>query len=137
MCDEAQGEAKGFKRVLDRADGRARPCGLGLADTPHVGSGDAMSPTIENHAERIAELVAELELAPPKFRLHMLRSAVIGNGGRWDLPSDKGESYDPVIKEIQVFGVPAFAMDAEELPRNWMRAAMNVLSALEGNGEAA
>jgi len=38
-----------------------------------------------------------------------------------------------VIKEIQVFGVPAFAMDAEELPRNWMRAAMNILSSLESD----
>ena len=87
--------------------------------------------------DRIAHLLSELEIADPKFRLHMLRQAVMQNGGRWDLPSEKPGVYEPAIKEIMVYGLFAAAENIEELPRNWMRAAMNILKATESEGEAA
>ena len=36
-----------------------------------------------------------------------------------------------------VYGLFAAAENIEELPRNWMRAAMNILKATESEGEAA
>jgi hypothetical protein len=64
-------------------------------------------------------------------RLDALKQAVIRNGGRWDLPSELPGIYRPALVSLQVFGVYAMAETLEELPRNWMRAARNVLAARE------
>ena len=82
---------------------------------------------------KTANLLSELEMAPAKLRMNILRRAVMQNGGRWDLPAENAEEYNPTLKEVQVFGVFAMAHDVEDLPRHWMRAAMNILSEIEGN----
>lgn len=62
-------------------------------------------------------------------RLDALKDMVVASGGRWDLPSAEPGVYDPVLMSIQVFGVHAMSASIEELPRNWMRAAANMLQA--------
>jgi hypothetical protein len=49
------------------------------------------------------------------------------HGGRWDLPSEVSGIYEPALISLQVFGVHAMAEMLDELPRNWMRAAANIL----------
>ncbi len=51
------------------------------------------------------------------------------NNGTWPIHDD-GSRYKPVLYEISLFGVPALADDIAELPRNWTRAARNILTAL-------
>ncbi|KPU84206.1 hypothetical protein JI58_04265 [Marinosulfonomonas sp. PRT-SC04] len=85
----------------------------------------------------IAALVADLELTPIEERLETLKSAVITSGGRWDLPSAKRGVYEPFLMSIQVFGVYAMADSLEELPRNWVRLAANILDAAQNSAEAA
>lgn len=46
--------------------------------------------------------------------------------GVWNIPDDP-TNYCPAMYEVLLFGIPAIAMDVEALPRNWMRAAQNVL----------
>jgi hypothetical protein len=54
---------------------------------------------------------------------------VLAYGGRWDLPSELTEDYRPALVSLQVFGVHAMAATLDELPRNWMRTAGNLLEA--------
>ncbi len=77
---------------------------------------------------RIAELLAELEVSAQRHRLEILKRAVITHGGRWDLPSDVSGIYEPALLSLQVFGVHAMAETLDELPRNWMQAASNILN---------
>ena len=79
----------------------------------------------------LAKLIDALAALPADQRLEALRRAVIRNGGRWDLPSELPGIYRPALVSLQVFGVHAMAETLEELPRNWMRAARNVLAARE------
>ena len=79
----------------------------------------------------LAALIKALAALPAAQRLDALRRAVIRNGGRWDLPSELPGIYRPALDSLQVFGVHAMAETLEELPRNWMRAAPNVLAARE------
>lgn len=86
---------------------------------------------------QIAALVADLELTPIEKRLEVLKSAVITSGGRWDLPSAKQGVYEPILMSIQVYGVYAMADTLDELPRNWVRLAANILDAAQNSAEAA
>lgn len=79
----------------------------------------------------VSHLVAALATTPPDGRLSTLKRAVLAHGGRWDLPSELTEAYRPALVSLQVFGVHAMAASLDELPRNWMRAAGNVLEAQE------
>jgi len=73
----------------------------------------------------------DLLVSPQETRLEILKRAVIAHGGRWDLPSDVGGVYQPALISLQVFGVHAMADNLDELPRNWMRAAANILEGSE------
>jgi hypothetical protein len=73
-------------------------------------------------------LLARVEAAPAEMRLAILKQAVVGHGGSWDLPSDTPGIYEPALMSIQVFGVFAAADNLEELAINWMRAAGNTLA---------
>ena len=86
---------------------------------------------------QIAALVADLEITPIEERLEVLKTAVIASGGRWDLPSAKQGVYDPILMSIQVFGVYAMADTLEELQRNWVKTASNILDAAQNAAEAA
>ncbi|HCP80319.1 MAG TPA: hypothetical protein DIT67_01550 [Octadecabacter sp.] len=79
--------------------------------------------------DRIRWLVDALDSAAETDMLEALKGAVIGYGGRWDLPSERVGDYQPCIMSVQVFGVYAMAEVLEELPDNWIRAARNVLTA--------
>lgn len=65
----------------------------------------------------------------PTGRLSALKRAVLAHGGRWELPSELTGIYRPALVSLQVFGIHAMAPTLDELPRNWMRAAGNVLGA--------
>lgn len=79
----------------------------------------------------IVDLLDDLKVAQPENRLEILKRAVIAHGGRWDLPSDALGVYQPALISLQVFGVHAMADNLDELPRNWMRAAGNILESEE------
>ena len=76
---------------------------------------------------QITCLLADLKVTPQEARLETLKRAVIAHGGRWDLPSDVSGVYEPALLSLQVFGVHAMAESLDELPRNWMRAAANII----------
>ena len=78
-------------------------------------------------------LLDDLKLTPQDARLETLKRAVIAHGGRWDLPSDLLGVYQPALISLQVFGVHAMADNLDELPRNWKRAAANILEGSENN----
>ena len=78
---------------------------------------------------QIDDLLADLKVCRHEVRLEILKRAVIAHGGRWDLPSDVYGIYQPALISLQVFGVHAMADTLDELPRNWMRAAGNILEA--------
>lgn len=78
---------------------------------------------------QIDDLLADLKVCRNEARLEILKRAVIAHGGRWDLPSDAPGVYQPALISLQVFGVHAMADTLDELPRNWMRAAGNILEA--------
>ncbi len=80
---------------------------------------------------QITCLLADLNVSQPETRLEILKRAVIAHGGRWDLPSDALGVYLPALISLQVFGVHAMADNLDELPRNWMRAAANILEGAE------
>jgi hypothetical protein len=87
---------------------------------------------------QITCLLADLNVNKPETRLEILKRAVIAHGGRWDLPSDALGVYLPALISLQVFGVHAMADNLDELPRNWMRAAANILDGAEhGRAEVA
>ncbi|RYH04105.1 hypothetical protein EU805_01665 [Salipiger sp. IMCC34102] len=77
----------------------------------------------------LSDEVAELELIPNEGKLEHLKNRVINTGGTWDLPSADGETYQPLICSIQLHGIYAMAERLDELPKNWRRAALNVLEA--------
>ena len=80
---------------------------------------------------QITCLLDDLRVSPQEARLEILKRAVIAHGGRWDLPSDVRGVYQPALISLQVFGVHAMADSLDELPRNWMRAAANILEGAE------
>ena len=77
----------------------------------------------------VSHLVTDLATTPPDERMSALKRAVLAHGGRWDLPSELTEAYCPALVSLQVFGIHAMAASLDELQRNWMRAAGNVLEA--------
>ena len=85
----------------------------------------------EPDTSALGALIKALAALPAAQRLDALKRAVIRSGGRWDLPSEISGIYRPALVSLQVFGVHAMAETLEELPRNWMRAALNVLTACE------
>ncbi|MFT5615273.1 MAG: hypothetical protein ACI8Q6_002558 [Granulosicoccus sp.] len=87
---------------------------------------------------QITCLLDDLKACRHEVRLEILKRAVIAHGGRWDLPSDTLGVYQPALISLQVFGVHAMADTLDELPRNWMRAAGNILEGDEnGRGHVA
>ncbi|WP_208348744.1 hypothetical protein [Pseudaestuariivita rosea] len=83
------------------------------------------------HLEAALDLMARTD---PLERLQCLKALCV-TYGLWTIP-EPPTLYSPVIYEIQLFGVAAMASDIEALPRNWMRAARNVLDGLD-EGQAA
>jgi hypothetical protein len=77
----------------------------------------------------VSRLVAALGATAPDERLSALKRAVLAHGGRWDLQSEQNETYRPALVSLQVFGIHAMAPTLDELPRNWMKAAGNMLEA--------
>jgi len=80
---------------------------------------------------QIGCLLDDLKVTPQETRIEILKRAVIAHGGRLDLPSDVRGVYQPALISLQVFGVHAMADSLDELPRNWMRAAANILEGAE------
>jgi hypothetical protein len=85
--------------------------------------------------KRIIVAVEQLELTAPARKLPVLKYLAMHNGGRWDLPSANGD-YEPLIKSIELFGVYAMSEVVEELPKNWLIAAYNILLAQEADQDA-
>ncbi|MCE8006428.1 hypothetical protein [Aestuariivita sp.] len=50
------------------------------------------------------------------------------NNGVWTVPDDPRQ-YNPVLFEISLWQVSCFADDAKDLPKNWLKAALNILEA--------
>lgn len=82
---------------------------------------------------RLRETVRLLMQVSPDARLVQLKNLCVNNG-TWAIPEQPGE-YHPVLYEIQLFGVSASVMDPADLPRVWMKAATNLISALERAGD--
>ena len=84
-----------------------------------------------NKIEMLARAVAAIEAEDADRRLHKLYAIALANGGRWDMPEPgaDGGDYDPLLKSIEVFGVYAMAEDVDDLPKNWMICARNILEA--------
>ncbi|WP_300067805.1 hypothetical protein [uncultured Ruegeria sp.] len=76
--------------------------------------------------KRIIVAIEQLEQTVPAHKLTVLLYLAMRNAGRWDLPSEDGD-YDPLIKSIELFGVYAMAEEADELAKNWVKAAHNIL----------
>lgn len=77
---------------------------------------------------RIQAARAQLTGISPTAQLQQLQS-LCETDGIWTVPDDHSR-YSPVLYEIQLFGVPAIADTATDLPRNWLRAADNILKRL-------
>ncbi|MCA0905156.1 hypothetical protein LCM27_01955 [Ruegeria marisrubri] len=75
-------------------------------------------------------VVEALEQCHPSRKLVALQHIANHNGGRLDVPSVNGQ-YVPLISSIELFGVYAMAEDVEDLPKNWIKAATNILQADE------
>ncbi|CUH66854.1 hypothetical protein TG4357_02678 [Thalassovita gelatinovora] len=73
-----------------------------------------------------------LNMCRPDARLLQLKNLVLNNGGTWPVPDAPHDA--PVLYEVGLFGVSAMADRPEDLARNWMRAAENIL---EGHPEGA
>ena len=91
---------------------------------------------------RIERALNTLNETPPELRRAKLTEMALLNGGRWDFPSatkmsDGTPIYDPLIKSIEVFGVFAMAEDLEEIAKNWMIAAQNILHGDDEQAEVA
>ncbi|WP_136440352.1 hypothetical protein [Pacificoceanicola onchidii] len=69
-----------------------------------------------------SELLSQIS---PDAQLIQLQN-LCENNGIWTVPDDHSR-YSPVLFEVSLFGVPAIADTAEDLPRNWLRAAGNIL----------
>ena len=82
----------------------------------------------------IAQAVQRLEQFDRARQLSELK-ALCEQYGVWTIPLD-GSNYSPVLYEISLFGVAALTDRIEQLPRNWIRAAKNILRA-EMGGQAA
>ncbi|MEM7734042.1 MAG: hypothetical protein AAF280_14840 [Pseudomonadota bacterium] len=86
------------------------------------------------HVGRLRGVIEILEKLDPSARLEALKKLITNNGGTWDLPSQKigadgNPIYMPALMSLNLFGVYAMAEVLEELPRNWMKAAQNILDA--------
>lgn len=79
---------------------------------------------------RLRAAVEALELCLPDSRLLHMRTLCIAHGGLWPIPEGL-EKFPPVLFEVSLHGVTALAQTAENLPRNWIRAARAILSAVE------
>ena len=86
-----------------------------------------MSVTI--NLTRVLDAVTMLELIPHESRLLAMQNLCINNGGRWDYTADLPQVHQPCLFEIQLFGVPAMADNRDDLVRNWLLAANNILEA--------
>lgn len=85
-----------------------------------------------NHAFNLGRIQRAIDSLKPLLcndaeAIKHLKALAMQNNGRWDLPHE-GCGYNPVIKSIEVFGVHAMASEVEELPKNWLIAAENILS---------
>lgn len=74
---------------------------------------------------RIKTALAVLSVISPEMQLLALKKMCQADG-IWTIPED-GSRYNPVLYEISLHGVPAIANDPNDLARNWIRAARNVL----------
>ena len=91
---------------------------------------------------RIERAIKTLSETAPELRRAKLIEMALQNGGKWDLPSagkraDGTPIYDPLIKSIEVFGVYAMAEDLEEIAKNWMIAANNIVHGDDDQAEVA
>jgi hypothetical protein len=88
----------------------------------------------QNALAQLRATIELLEYVAPQNRLMALQNLVVNNGGRWDFPSvaqkpDGTPVYQPAIMEAQLFGVFAMAENLDELPKNWISAAGNIVRA--------
>lgn len=84
--------------------------------TPHIDI-----PRVQEALYLLNKISAEAQL------LHLKNLCV--NNGTWSVPENHRD-YSPVLHEITLFGVPAVTNEIEALPRCWMLAANNILTAL-------
>lgn len=91
-----------------------------------------MTPYID--IPRVQAALSLLNDISPEARLLQLENLCVNNG-TWSIPKNHSD-YSPVLYEISLFGVPAVADEIDALPRNWQRAARNILQSLP-SGEAA
>ncbi|MGH1417199.1 MAG: hypothetical protein ACRBB0_27185 [Pelagimonas sp.] len=111
--------------------------GAGMDILPHACANRAAMDALQKRLPNIdlALVVSGLELLPKTStdgRLLALKNLVINNGGIWAVPESPAD-YQPVIYEISLGGIPAVDNDPKRLPENWMRAANNILTAIEAN----
>lgn len=74
--------------------------------------------------------IALLQDIPAGHQLLAFKNLILNNGGTWTVP-ESPVAHQPVLYEAQYGGVSAIASDPSGLPLNWIRAALNTLSALE------
>jgi len=91
-----------------------------------------MTPFID--IPRVRATLMLLDDISPDARLIHLENLCVNNG-TWPFPPNHS-AYRPVLYEISLFGVSAVADDIDALPRNWQRAARNILQSLLGKSPA-
>lgn len=75
---------------------------------------------------RIRSTAELLQKVAPEAQLLALKNLILNNGGIWNVPENPSD-YCPVLFEVCLFEVSAMATEANELPANWIRAALNTL----------
>ena len=75
----------------------------------------------------IGEAARALTRLDGERQLNQLRR-LCEEGGVWTIPPD-GSAYRPALYEVSLYGVAALSDDITTLPRNWIRAAHNILHA--------
>lgn len=86
------------------------------------------NPTDIGRLDAIVEMLDEI---PHDARLLAMRNLCQNNGGHWDIPSDMKADSEQILVTIHMFGVSAFAFNLDELSRNWLTAARNIVKAAQ------
>jgi len=91
--------------------------------------------------QRLRGTIEVLRTVSPEGQMLALRNLATDNGGRYDLPSERlgadGQPvYMPLLLSVSVFGVYAMSDNIDELPKNWILAATNILEADETGAAA-
>ena len=79
--------------------------------------------------QKLRDATAILGRVHPEAQLTAFKN-LCENNGVWMIPETPPtgtKEYRPVLFEASLFGIHATATEADDLPRNWMRAARNTL----------